>query len=226
MSGLWQKDRAITPAEVHQAYAAKLKRDGVSDAEISRRLRLLSTEGPQLEADRWDRFYQDARDAETYNHEPNSFLMAFVADKRPGVALDYAMGTGRNALYLADLGWDVYGFDQSGVAVAAARKQAAELGLKLHARAVPDSGYDFGKERFDLIVFSWAMPLIDVKKVIDSLKPGGFVLMECAADYVGRNGMLKKFDDLRIERYEILRAVADWYGRRETEILRMVARKQ
>ena len=50
--------------------------------------------------------------------------------------------------------------------------------------------------------------------------------MECAVDYVGRNGMLKKFDDLRIERYEILRAVADWYDRRETEILRMVARKQ
>ena len=70
------------------------------------------------------------------------------------------------------------------------------------------------------------MPLIDVKKVIGSLKPGGIVLMECGADYVGRNGMLKTFDGLRIERYEIVRGVSDWYDRRETEILRMVARKQ
>jgi SAM-dependent methyltransferase len=152
--------------------------------------------------------------------------MAFVAEKRPGVALDYAMGTGRNALYLAKLGWDVYGFDQSDVAVAMAQKRALELGLKLHTAAVPDSQYDFGKERFDLIVFSWAMPLIDAKKVVDSLKPGGYVVMECAVDYVGRNGMLKKFDDLRIERYEIVRAVADWYGRREIEVLHLVARKQ
>jgi len=48
-----------------------------------------------------------------------------------------------------------------------------------------------------------------------SLEPGGVVVMECAIDYVGRNGMLKKFDDLRIERYEIVRGVADWYDRRE-----------
>ena len=100
------------------------------------------------------------------------------------------------------------------------------MNVDLHNAAVSDSEYDFGKDRFDLILFSWSMPLIDVKKVIDSLKPGGIVLMECAVDYVGRNGMLQKFDGLRIERYEIVRGVADWYDRREIEIIRMVASKQ
>jgi hypothetical protein len=38
--------------------------------------------------------------------------------------------------------------------------------------------------------------------LIDSLKPGGTVVMECAANYVGRNGMLKMFDALQITRYE------------------------
>jgi SAM-dependent methyltransferase len=225
MSALWMKNPSITPKQVHEAYAAKLRKDGLAEIEIQRRLRLLATEGPQLEADRWDRFYGDARHNGEYNQSPNAFLMAFVADKRPGTALDYAMGTGRNALYLAKLGWDVYGFDQSRVAVAAAQRRAAELGLTLHTAAVPDSDYKFGKERFDLILFSWAMPLIDVKKVVDSLKPGGVVVMECAVDYVGRNGMLKKFDDLRIERYEIIRGVADWYDRGEIEILHLIARK-
>jgi len=225
MSSLWVKNPSITPGEIHDAYAAKLKDERVSAGEIARRLRLLTTDGPQLEADRWNRYYADAKNNQEFNQAPNAFLMAFVAEKRPGVALDYAMGTGRNALYLAKLGWDVYGFDHSDVAVAAAQKRALELGLKLHTAAVPDSQYDFGKERFDLVLFSWAMPLIDPKKVVDSLKPGGFVVMECAVDYVGRNGMLKKFDDLRIERYEIVRGVADWYGRREIEILHLVARK-
>jgi SAM-dependent methyltransferase len=219
MSALWAENRSITPGKVHEAYAEKLQKDGVAEVEIQRRLRLLTTEQAKLEADRWNRFYQDTKNIEEYNQSPNGFLMA-------GVVLDYAMGSGRNALYLAKLGWDVHGFDQSDVAVTMAQKRADELGLKLHLSAVPDSQYEFGKERFDLIVFSWAMPLIDVKKVVDALKPGGAVLMECAVDYVGRNGMLKKFDDLRIEHYEILRAVADWYGRREIEILRMVATKQ
>jgi len=226
LSGLWTKNPSITPAEVHAAYAARLKSDGVPDAEIARRLRLLETQGAQLETDRWNRFYLDASHNQEYNPNPNAFLMAFVAERRPGVALDYAMGAGRNALYLAKLGWDVYGFDESEVAVRAAQKQALELGLKLHTAAVPDSQYDFGKERFDLILFSWAMPLIDVQKVVDSLKPGGYVVMECAVDYVGRNGMLKKFDDLRIERYEIVRGVEDWYGRREIEILHLIAQKR
>lgn len=226
MSGLWTKNPSISPAEIHAAYSAKLKADGVPDPEIARRLKLLATEGAQLEADRWDRFYVDPGHDKEYNHEPNSFLMAFVSKRRPGVVLDYAMGTGRNALYLAKLGWDVYGFDESSVAVATAQKRAVELGLKLHTAAVPDSQFDFGKGRFDLILFSWAMPLIDMKSVIDSLKPGGYVVMECAVDYVGRNGMLKKFDDLRIERYEIVRGVADWYDRREIDILHLIARKE
>ncbi len=61
------------------------------------------------------------------------------------------------------------------------------------------------------------MPLVPIEKVVDSLKR--------AADYVGRNGMLKMFDSLRIVRYEIVKAKADFYDRRGTHITRMVAKK-
>ena len=226
MSSLWMADTSITPEEILARYTSKLKREEVADEEIARRVRLLKTDRAKLESDRWDRYYKDSNNSKHFNQDPNEFLMAFVAGRRPGAVLDYSMGTGRNALYLAKIGWEAYGFDHSAVAVAEAQARARELGLTLHTAAVPDSEYDFGKERFDLILFSWAMPLIDVKKIIDSLKPGGTVLMECGADYVGRNGMLKMFDGLRIERYEIVRGISDWYDRRETEILRMVARKQ
>ena len=150
MSSLWMKDPSVTSGRILEAYTAKLKSEGVPDAEIARRRRLLNEERPQLEADRWDRYYLSPESRDHFNHAPNAFLAAFVANRRPGVALDYAMGNGRNALYLAKLGWDVYGFDHSDVAVAEARKRAEELGLKIHTAAVPDSRYDFGKERFDL----------------------------------------------------------------------------
>ena len=151
--------------------------------------------------------------------------MQVVAGRTPGLVLDYAMGEGRNAIYLAQLGWDVSGFDQADAAVALAQKRAKALKLNLKVSAVRDADYDFGKERFDLILFSWSMPLVPVERVIDSLKPGGMVVMECAVNYVGRNGMLKMFDALQINRYEIVRAKADWYNRMETDVLRMVAVK-
>jgi SAM-dependent methyltransferase len=148
-----------------------------------------------------------------------------VEGQRPGVALDYGMGEGRNAIYLASLGWQVWGFDPADEGVALAQSRAKELGLTLHT-AVRDSEYDFGKERVDLVLFSWTMPLMPVQKVVDSLKPGGIVVMECGADFVsGRNQMLHMFDPLQIVRYEIVRAKSDFYDRRETDVLRLVARK-
>ena len=49
--------------------------------------------------------------------------------------------------------------------------------------------------------------------------------MECGADFVGRNGMLTIFDPFQIVSYEIVRAKSDFYNRRETDVLRMVAKK-
>jgi hypothetical protein len=64
-----------------------------------------------------------------------------------------------------------------------------------------------------------------VQTVIDSMKGGGILVMECAADFVGRNEMLKMFDALRIVRYEIVKAKADSYDRRETDVLGLAAIK-
>lgn len=214
---------SVTKDEIIQKYAAKLKADGIGESEIDRRVNLLRTKRHLLEADRWNRFYSNPQ-AE-FNRAPNAFLMDIVEGRTPGVALDYGMGEGRNSIYLAQLGWDVWGFDLSDAAVELAQKRARNLGLTLHAEAVRDADFEFGKERFDLIVFSWSMPLIPVERIIDSLKPAGMVVMETAVDFVGRNGMLKMFDALKIVRYEIVQAKADFYGRREWDVLRMVAEK-
>jgi len=217
------ENASVTDEEILERYAEKLKSEGVTDSEIARRARLIRTERDLLETDYWNRFYSNSKS--NFNMAPNSFLMEVVKGRAPGVALDYAMGEGRNAIYLAKLGWQVWGFDRADAAVALAQKRAKELGLTLHTAAVLDSQYDFGKERFDLVLFSWSMPLVPVQKVVDSLKRGGIVVMECGADYVGRNGMLKMFDPLQIVFYEIVRAKSDFYDRRDTDVLRLVAKK-
>ncbi len=214
----------LTNEEIVEKYAAKLKGEGVTESEIARRTRLIRTERPLLEADYWNRFYTDSN--ANFNKAPNGFLKQIVEGRPPGAALDYGMGQGRNAIYLASLGWEVWGFDPADAGVASAQKRAKELGLTLHTAAVSDSEYDFGKERFDLILFSWTMPLVPIEKVVDSLKPGGIVVMECGLDFVGgRNEMLHMFDALQIVKYEIVRAKSDFYDRRETDVLRLVARK-
>ena len=214
----------LTDEEIEERYAAKLKGEGVAEAEIARRARLILTERNALEADYWNRYYLDP--GSNFNRAPNGFLMEMVRGRQPGTALDYGMGEGRNSIYLASLGWDVWGFDPADAGIALAQKRARELGLTLHTAAVSDSEYDFGKERFDLVLFSWTMPLVPVQKVVDSLKPGGIVVMECGADFVSaRNEMLHLFDPLQITHYEVVRAKSDFYDRRETDVIRLVARK-
>jgi SAM-dependent methyltransferase len=221
------KVRADNPAvmdqEILEKYASSLKADGVTNSEIARRTQLLRSERRALESDYWNRYYSDPQSK--FNTAPNAFLMEMVTGRTPGTALDYAMGTGRNSIYLAQQGWTVWGFDPADAGVALAQKRAGELGLTLNAVAAWDSEYEFGKDRFDLILFSWAMPFVPVERIVDALKPGGMVVMEAAVDYVGRNGMLKMFDALKIVRYEIVRTKADFYDRREIEVLRMVAIK-
>jgi SAM-dependent methyltransferase len=214
---------SITNEVILERYAAELKSEGVAGTEITRRTELIRTKRDVLDGNYWNRFYTNGKS--NFNTAPNSFLVQVVEGRTPGVALDYGMGQGRNALYLAKPGWQVWGFDPADAGVALAQKRAQELGLTLHTAAVRDSQYAFGREKFDLILFSWTMPLVPVQRVVDALKPGGIVVMECGADFVGRNGMLKKFDALQIVRYEIVRAKSDFYDCRETEVLRMVAQK-
>lgn len=207
-----------------EAYAEELRKAGVSEKEVARRLDLLRNHRTELEADRWNRFYGDS--GSQYNREPNAFLTQVVRGIKPGVALDYAMGDGRNALYLAKLGWTVHGFDISEIGVNAATQHASELGLKINAVTSSDANYNFGRDRFDLVLFSWSMPLVDVRKVIDALKPGGIVVMEFGPGFTGRNGMLRLFDELVIERYEVTHGVSDFSDRRETDIFRLIGRKE
>ena len=207
-----------------QRYTEKLKAEGIADDEIARRVALLRTKRQELENDFWNRFFTVNTPA--FNTEPNAFLVSVVDGRQPGKALDVGMGEGRNALYLAKLGWDVTGFDPADKAVALAESRAKALNVKLGTAIALDTQFDFGKEQWDLILYSWMHPRDSVQKAIDGLRPGGIIVVEAgSAWFPGQNALVKMFDALTIVHYENRVAQSDFFNRTEMPTVRLVAEK-
>ncbi|SNB45401.1 bifunctional 2-polyprenyl-6-hydroxyphenol methylase/3-demethylubiquinol 3-O-methyltransferase UbiG [Geobacter sp. DSM 9736] len=160
---------------------------------------------------------------EDFNQQPNVFLMDMVRGMKPGKALDVAMGTGRNAVYLGTLGWDVTGFDISEMDIRIAVEKAREAGTKINTVAQDVATFDFGKNQWDLVVLSYVpFARVIVDKVHESLKPGGVVMLEffhrdslkmrlLAHDLTfADNELLQIFSKYRILHYEDVLAKQDW----------------
>lgn len=115
---------------------------------------------------------------ETFSNSPNAFLTRMMAGRTPGAALDVGMGQGRNTIWLAEHGWTVTGFDISPVGVEKARQEAAKRKLRIAAHVTPYERFEWGREKWDLILFSYFFPQSALPAVWESLKPGGLILIE------------------------------------------------
>ncbi|MGE5827110.1 MAG: methyltransferase domain-containing protein [Micromonosporaceae bacterium] len=87
----------------------------------------LADRGTDMDSASWDARYQ-AVDL-VWGGEPNRFVSAEFAAQPPGRALDLGAGEGRNAIWLAGLGWRVTAVDFSGVAIERGRRMAEARGL-------------------------------------------------------------------------------------------------
>jgi SAM-dependent methyltransferase len=154
----------------------------------------------------------------------NKFLAEMIRGRKPGKALDIGIGEGRNALFLASQGWEVTGFDISDVGVQLAQEAAQKRGLKLEALVEDVDRFDYGKRRWDLVVGMYMHTMItrNAAKIIDSLKPGGVIVVEGFHRDLNRQGLqggnigyrsnelLRAFDRLRVLQYEDTVGPADW----------------
>lgn len=104
----------------------------------------------------WEDFYAPGRRA--WSGKPNRVLVDELArlPLTPSTALDLGCGTGGDALWLAELGWNVTGVDISGAALDQAERAARKLGLgeRIDWRRVDlDDGFPAGA--WDLVTSAY-----------------------------------------------------------------------
>jgi SAM-dependent methyltransferase len=133
-----------------------------------------------MDAEAWDERYA-AADL-VWSATPNRFVAAELAGLRPGRALDLACGEGRNALWLAERGWQVTAVDFSragldkGRALQERHPRSRELRVDwVHADALTFEG---GPGSYDLVLLAYLQLTFDerytaVRRAFNALRVGG-----------------------------------------------------
>jgi hypothetical protein len=118
-----------------------------------------------------------------FGTEPNDFLRACAERLVPGRAICLAEGEGRNAVFLAGLGFDVSSVDLSDVGVAKTAVLASERGVRVDAQVGDLATYELGTSQWDTIVsiFAHLPPSVRAplhRRVVEALTPGGVLVLE------------------------------------------------
>jgi SAM-dependent methyltransferase len=130
-----------------------------------------------MQREDWDARY--AASDLVWGIEPNRFVAEAFAERPAfGHALDLACGEGRNAIWLASLGWSVTAVDFSGVALERARSLAERAGVVVDWVLADVAGWRPEPGAFDLVLISYLqVPPGDLRAVVghaaSALRAGG-----------------------------------------------------
>lgn len=130
----------------------------------------------------WDQRYTEEGFA--YGTEPNDFLKSAYAQIPPGGhVLCLAEGEGRNAVYLAQQGYQVTAVDQSAVGLQKAQRFAHNNGVEITTVVADLAEFDFGLQTWDGIVsiFAHVPPTLRQtlhQQVVKALSPKGVFILE------------------------------------------------
>jgi SAM-dependent methyltransferase len=105
-----------------------------------------------------DRHQWDERYASTdlvWSAAPNQFVAAELGDQAPGRALDLGTGEGRNAIWLAERGWQVTAVDFSAVGLAKAARLAASRGVTVTWVEADLRSYRPEQNAFDVVLLAY-----------------------------------------------------------------------
>lgn len=131
--------------------------------------------------DFWEKRYNEPDYA--YGKEPNVFFKQQLDTLTPGKILLPAEGEGRNAVYAAQMGWEVYAYDFSINAYKKACALAKEKNVEIKYQIASLSEVDYKKNFFDAIALIYVhFPDIvrtqNHQKLSGFLKKGGAVILE------------------------------------------------
>lgn len=130
----------------------------------------------------WDERYSEPGYA--YGTEPNDFLVSVAENiTTGGRILCLAEGEGRNAVYLASLGYKVTGVDGSEVGLCKAQALAVERGVTITTIHSNLGSFEIGPEQWDGIIACYchvpsAIRIPLHQAAVRGLKPGGVFVLE------------------------------------------------
>ncbi len=125
---------------------------------------------------RWNKRYS-AREY-IYGKRPLKFLEEKLGLLVKGKALVLAMGEGRNAVFLAENGFDVDGCDVSDKAIEKSKLFARERGVTLNAFVADLEEYKIPANTYDLITCFYYTQIDLIPQIKEALKKGGMVIFE------------------------------------------------
>lgn len=112
--------------------------------------------------------------------DPSKLLRRYVDARSGGRALDIATGTGRNAVFLADSGYEVDALDKSRAGLEITRERAAERGVadRLNGIQADVQEYEFPHSAYDLVTISFYRAIDRFSDIKAALKDGGVLFVE------------------------------------------------
>ncbi len=113
-------------------------------------------------------------------NRPSPLLMKHVASIPRGRALDIATGRGRNALFLANAGFEVEGLDRNREALAACDEKSKQLGLRnLSLKEINlEQSPSIEHNTYELIVNTYYLQRDLAPAIVKALKIGGVLIFE------------------------------------------------
>ncbi len=131
--------------------------------------------------DFWNNTYRNIKSV--YGNAPNNYFKNQIQHLKRGKILLPAEGEGRNAVFAANLGWEVYAFDFSEEAKIKAVKKAKENNVVINYKLGDLNSLSYPENYFDCITLIYAHFSADVKslyhkKLISYLKKGGIIIFE------------------------------------------------
>ena len=132
-----------------------------------------------MDAASWDERYRERE--LVWSAGPNAFVAEQLADHPPGRALDLAAGEGRNALWLAEQGFDVEAVEFSPVAIDKGRALAAHRGVPVTFTLVDLTGpLDLAPADVVLLAYLHLPRAVErdvLRRVAALVAPGGTFLL-------------------------------------------------
>jgi len=165
--------------------------------------------------------------------EPAQFLIENIDLLPRGRALDIAMGSGRNAIYLAKMRFQVEGMDASREAVEEALARARDEGVSIQTRVedLEKTPY-LDEEVYELVICFNYLQRSLMPQLKNWVKPGGMLVYETfivdqaqfgrprnPEHLLRHNELLHTFQDFRVLRYR------EWVVESKKAVASIVAQK-